>query len=100
MLSCLRVAQVICESLQFVSFEVVVVSQHKVLHRTPRPPCIAIIIKSLFFRIQIGKKTVQVICDLVDILLSSQHGCRGRNQILLGADLAINHCAYNFFRNM
>jgi hypothetical protein len=40
MLSCLRVAQVICESLQFVSFEVVVVSQHKVLHRTPRPPAL------------------------------------------------------------
>ena len=35
--ACLRVAQVICESLQFVSFEVVVISQHKVLHRTPCP---------------------------------------------------------------
>ena len=97
--ACLRVAQVICESLQFICREVVIISQHKVLHRTPWPLHFpqSSNLYSLDTNWQEGSQVIVILwTSYFDISLVAKEEIK----FCWVTDLTINHCAYNFFRNM
>lgn len=53
-----------------------------------------------FFRIWIGKKTVELSLMLWTSYFGLSMAAKEEIKFCRGADLAINHCAYIFFRNM